>query len=404
MISYMSTTNDSAKCNGFIGAIICNPMYYALASVIEIIILILIVYKLNPFNISGKFPVMCSIFIMFVVFFQLLTYLFVSETGDVSKIDIKLYDFALKIIVTVAAIVFLAFFVMGTIWLLTAVPSASVALVYILNFLILIVAVAISYKSFIRNKTKTNPQANETFFSLIEEMIMYIPCAIIDVVDWSKNQYNITTSTTWILISIEIFIISLRIILPKLASFMINSDGLQLLREPVYLNNVHEVGSYDILHKNNEDSHYVYSISAWFWINPQPPNTRAAYTKYTNIIEYGRKPAVEFNGLKNTLRVNCQIKDDIEVTIAEIKDIKLQTWNNIVINYDGSTMDAFYNGVLIGSKPNISPYITMENIKLGSARGIEGGICNVVFSDKIIQERQIVMTYKALREIHTPLI
>jgi len=102
--------------------------------------------------------------------------------------------------------------------------------------------------------------------------------------------------------------------------------------------------------------------------------------------------------------VNCQIKDDIEVTIAEIKDIKLQTWNNIVINYDGSTMDAFYNGVLIGSKPNISPYITMENIKLGSARGIEGGICNVVFSDKIIQERQIVMTYKALREIHTPLI
>jgi len=263
MISYMSTTNDSAKCNGFIGAIICNPMYYALASVIEIIILILIVYKLNPFNISGKFPVMCSIFIMFVVFFQLLTYLFVSETGDVSKIDIKLYDFALKIIVTVAAIVFLAFFVMGTIWLLTAVPSASVALVYILNFLILIVAVAISYKSFIRNKTKTNPQANETFFSLIEEMIMYIPCAIIDVVDWSKNQYNITTSTTWILISIEIFIISLRIILPKLASFMINSDGLQLLREPVYLNNVHEVGSYDILHKNNEDSPYVYSISAW---------------------------------------------------------------------------------------------------------------------------------------------
>ena len=99
MISYMTTINKNTKCNGYIGTIICKPLYYALASVIGIIILILIFYKWNPFNISGKFPVMCSIFIMFVVFFQLLTYLFLSETGDVSKIDSKLYGFALKIIV-----------------------------------------------------------------------------------------------------------------------------------------------------------------------------------------------------------------------------------------------------------------------------------------------------------------
>lgn len=387
--------------------IVTNPKYYALASIIEIIILFLVLYKWSPFNISEKFPVLCSIFIMFVMFFQLMTYLFVSKNSDGlnNGIKLELGDLAIKIVATLIIICGLVAIVFGILWVSTNVSNVDTFLLYFLNFFIIIGTISILYVLFLPmiNASKTE-EKRSSVIELILAIIMYLPCALVDAVDWVKNQYNITTKPIWILLSFEFLLISLRILIPKMLTLMINLNGLQLLREPVYLNKLTELGSYEVLHKGKETSAYIYSISAWFWINPQAPNTRRAYTKYTNIIEYGRKPAVEFNGLENTLRVNCQIKDAVEVTIAKITDINLQTWNNIVINYDGSTMDVFLNGELVGSKPNIAPYITMENIKVGSKKGIEGGICNVVFNNKILQQREINMAYKALREMPTPLI
>ena len=392
--------------NESMSVLITNPKYYAVASVIEIVILLTILYIWNPFKISEKFPVLCSIFIMFVVFFQLMTFFFVSKPHEIEGTIIPEFtDLAIKIIFTLLTICALAWIVSAILWLSTKYVGAGIILVYALNISILIFTTTLLYILFLPViDAAKKPGQSPNVIDLIKAIIFYLPCAIIDIVDWAKNQYNITTKTIWIILSIECLFISLRILVPRLMTFMINLNGLQLLRDPLYLNRQHEIGSYDVLHKDKEKNDYTYSISAWFWINSQPPNTRKAYTKYTNIIEYGRKPAVEFNGVENTLRVNCQIKDDVEITIAKIKDIKLQTWNNIVVNYDGSTMDVFLNGILVGSKPNIAPYITMENIKIGAEKGLEGGICNVNFYNKILQEREIIIEYKALREMPTPLI
>lgn len=394
--------------NESMSVIITNPKYYAAASVIEIVILLTILYIWNPFKISEKFPVLCSIFIMFVVFFQLMTYFFVSKPREVG-VDIipEFTDLAIKIVFTLLTICAMAGIVATILWLSTKYVGAGIILVYALNIAILIFAATLLYILFLPviDAAKTHDKSSNVI-ELIKSVIFYLPCAIIDIVDWAKNQYNITTKTIWILLSIEFLFISLRILVPRLMTFMINLNGVQLLRDPLYLNRQHEIGGYNVLHKDKDKdkTDYTYSISAWFWINPQPPNTRKAYTKYTNIIEYGRKPAVEFNGLENTLRVNCQIKDDMEITIAKLKDIKLQSWNNVVVNYDGSTMDVFLNGILVGSKPNIAPYITSGNIKIGEEKGLEGGICNVNFYNKILQEREINIAYKALREMPTPLI
>jgi hypothetical protein len=48
---------------------------------------------------------------------------------------------------------------------------------------------------------------------------------------------------------------------------------------------------------------YKYALSAWFYINPQPPNTSSAYSVYTNILSYGKKVNIEYNGKLNSLRV-----------------------------------------------------------------------------------------------------
>ena len=390
--------------------IIKNPTIYAVASIIEVIIFVLILYKWNPFNVSGRLPALCSIFIMFVIFFQLMTFMFVYDKDAItsSTLGATFWDVAIKIIVTLATICGVVLLIYIIIWMSSKFPSAAIVLLYFLNILIIISAVAILYKIIEPNvKTGTSGSKiagkSKTLIKFLTALIMYAPCALIDAVDWTKNQYNITTNSVLILLSVEFFFISLRILIPKLIRTIVNSDKLQLLRDPIYLNNKTVLGNSYGNPKHKYE--YVYSISAWFWINPQPPSTRKAYTKYTNIIEYGRQPSVEFNGLENTLRVNCRISNDNEITIAKIKNIGLQAWNNIVINYDGSNMDVFLNGELVGSKPNISPNgIKTTIINVGEEKGIEGGICNVMFSDKILQKSQIVMTYKSLRELQIPLV
>ena len=396
--------------------IITNPTGYAVASLIEVIILALILYKWNPFNVSGRVPALCSIFIMFVIFFQLMTFMFVYDNSINTPTLLSLspahkltfFDMAIKIIVTLATICGTVLIIYIIIWMGSKFPSSATVLLYFINILIIIATVALLYK-IIGSRVNTVPEVgkfvdkSKHIIEFLTAVIMYAPCALIDTIDWAKNQYNITTNSVLILLSIEFILISLRILIPKLMRTIVNSNSLQLLRDPIYLNNETILGSYK--DKSKYDYEYVYSISAWFWINPQPPNTRKAYTKYTNIIEYGRQPAVEFNGLENTLRVNCRISDDDEITIAKIKDFDLQVWNNIVINYDGANMDVFLNGELVGSKPNISPAgITTTNITVGEKKGIEGGICNVKFSDKILQKSQIAMTYKSLRELQIPLV
>ena len=408
---------QSNQVREIISSVIKNPIIYAIASVVEVILLILILYKWNPFNVSGKLPALCSIFIMFVMFFQLMTFIFVYQEQETFQFT-KFLDIAIKIIVTLATICGMVMLIYSVIWLASKFPSAAIGLIYFLNILIVVSTIALVYTMSGNYFNKGTNGSNfmgksKKGLDFIIALIFYIPCALIELVEWAKIQYNITTNSVLILLSVEVFLISLRILIPKLLKTIIVSDNIQLLRSPVYLNVETDLGNYPKSDKktlededeNEEKQEYIYSISAWFWINPQPPSTRRAYTKYTNIIEYGRQPAVEFNGLENTLRVVCRISDESELTIAKIPDIDLQVWNNIVINYDGSTMDVFLNGELVGSKPNIVPQkIIRQVINVGEDKGIEGGICNVTFTDKILQKNQINMIYKTLRELDVPLV
>jgi hypothetical protein len=419
-IEVSSTTDGSPEQSNqvreIISSVIKNPIIYAIASVVEVILLILILYKWNPFNVSGKMPALCSIFIMFVIFFQLMTFMFVYKEQESFQIT-NFLDIAIKIIVTLATICGMVMLIYSVIWTATKFPSAAIGLIYFLNILIVVSTIAIVYTMsgnyFNKDSFAKFIGKNNKGLEFISSLIFYTPCALIELVEWAKTQYNITTNSVLILLSVEFFLISLRILIPKLLKTIIVSDNIQLLRSPVYLNVETDLGNYPKSDKKtlededeDEEKHeYVYSISAWFWINPHPPSTRKAYTKYANIIEYGRQPAIEFNGLENTLRVVCRISDTNEITIAKIPDIDLQVWNNIVINYDGSTMDVFLNGELVGSKPNIVPQkIIRQVINVGEDKGIEGGICNITITDKILQKNQINTIYKTLRELEVPLV
>ena len=97
------------------------------------------------------------------------------------------------------------------------------------------------------------------------------------------------------------------------------------------------------------------------------------------------------------------LKGDKREEIFRSGDIPFQRWNNIVINYDGGTMDVFLNGVLVASR-QAAFYQSLENVIAGADKGIEGGISNVVFYDKILLPFQIDMAYKALGRMNQPVL
>jgi len=148
---------------------------------------------------------------------------------------------------------------------------------------------------------------------------------------------------------------------------------------------------------------YSYALSGWFYINPQPPSTSIAYTKYTNILNYGKKINIEYNGKLNSLRVMAAKPADkgedknMSIEVYKTSDIMYQKWNNFVINYDNGMVDVFLNGVLVATASGIMPFMSFDDIVVGSNNGIMGGICNVTYYKNILPEKTIRMNYKSLR-------
>lgn len=395
--------------NDGMAIVVTNPKYYALACLIEMVLMILIIYKWSPFQISQNHPAMANIFILMFGFMQMMSYFFVKNRDVLSEkgIEVKptLSDLFIKVIFTIVSVCACVAVMYVFLWALTHFPSIQNIFTFAVDLLIVGGILAVLYLIFLPAiNTAKSKEGRGGLLTLMGAFIMYFPCGLIDLVDWFKYQYSITTKTVWLVLAAEAFFVAVRFILPKIMTMFLNMNGEHLLSDPIYLNGAKTLGSYESLHGSDDKRDYHYSISAWFWINPQPPNTRAAYTKYTNILEFGGKPAVEYNGLEDKLRVTCNIKHDENVVIYETDEIPFQKWNNIVINYDGGTMDVFMNGQLVGSRPGVAPYMTYENIVVGEEKGIEGGICNVVYYKKILEARQIDNIYRALGSMPNPVL
>ena len=81
----------------------------------------------------------------------------------------------------------------------------------------------------------------------------------------------------------------------------------------------------------------------------------------------------------------------------------MQKWNNILVNYDGATLDIFINNELVSSTPEVIPYNDNTTIISGTTKGLYGGICNVKhFNDNIIRGK-INWIYNSVKTFNPPL-
>ena len=289
----------------------------------------------------------------------------------------------------------------------------------IINTLLVISILALVYNIIIAKSPIGNAKKNN-FFDLIINVVLYIPCIFSDIINVFVKEYidakspNSQFVTSIILIVISTILFLLYFKLPSLQEKIALQGGNQLVNNPVNTNQLHTLAGYQDLNKTDEFD-YKYGISSWIFIDAMPPNTNPSYKNYTSILNYGNKPNILYNGTTNTLMIVMEqkgLKNDNAKTyelddngnriIYKKENFLLQKWNNIIINYIGGTLDIFLNNELVKSAIEVVPYMSLDNLTIGTDNGINGGICNVVYFNEPLTAPNIYYLYNLVKDKTPP--
>ena len=185
------------------------------------------------------------------------------------------------------------------------------------------------------------------------------------------------------------------------------TDGIELLKNPIYLNLENTIANSKIIDKLNEGKPkllYNYCISCWLFIHERGNNFGSQYKQFTKVLNFKNRPRILVNVNERKLKVIMENKNgqDFEVVVDHFD---LQKWNNIVVNYDGGILDIYMNGVLVSSTNNVLPDIKEHaNIIVGQDDGISGGICNVLYFPTTLSHNRIQSNYKMLKNRSPPIV
>ena len=292
---------------------------------------------------------------------------------------------------------------------------------FILNIFLIIVVLAIIYKTIYVQFPYGNSKKN-AFFDLLMNAIFYIPCLFTTTFDSVMklfiDEYDSTTTGSLLLLLLAIVLLLLYFLLPFVYKKINLQGGKLLVNNPVYTNSIYSLGNYKELNES-ENYDYQYAISFWFFADAVPPNTNSNSVNYTSILNFGNKPNILYNTQKNSLVVtmpsnvklyntNKEILNNLDlndnVILYKNDNILLQKWNNIIINYNGGVLDIFLNSELVKSVSGVVPYYTLDNLTIGEDNGVHGGICNVVYYKKPLTTNNIYYLYNMVKNLTPPVV
>jgi hypothetical protein len=213
-----------------------------------------------------------------------------------------------------------------------------------------------------------------------------------EIQKWIKYEYNQLPNHTVYIFAVMFVVVVLSLsvnIFDPLIRLAILPKFKQLVTTPIYTNSLNNYESFQY----DSSFKYQYAISSWIYINPQPPNTSPAYNKYSSLLNYGSKPNIMYKGRDNDLMIQMLKGEDKQIKTFHTKDVLLQKWNHIVINYTNNNLDVFLNNKLVGSEVNITPFMKHDMISTGENTGIHGGIKNTYYFNKPLYLWQINYLY-----------
>lgn len=300
--------------------------------------------------------------------------------------------------------------------------SSSSIVSLILNIFLIIIVLALVYKTILVQMPVGNSQKN-AFFNLLLNTLFYIPCLFSESFDYImktfSSEYNATTMGSVYLLVIAIVLLLVYYLYPYVYNKINLQGGKLLVNQPVYTNANYALGTYKDLN-GNDDFNYEYAISFWFFLDAVPPNMNQSSTQFTSLLNFGNKPNVLYNAQSNTLQVTMQsgvkvydnaidtkkqltaLDENNNTILYTNSNVLLQKWNNLIINYNGGIVDIFVNGELVKSVSGVVPYYTLDNLTIGEENGVNGGICNVVYFQKPLTSINIYYLYNMVKDMTPP--
>lgn len=262
------------------------------------------------------------------------------------------------------------------------------------------------------------PQSH--YITLLKSSVFLVPCMIIDYIiipllSFSKNIQNKYDYTYVILLVIQIVFLLFYFYYDRVLYMLYSYNGVVLLDSPNYLDSKHTLGNYENLHiptsssiKNKDqlnsselsNFNYNYGIQAWIYIDNQSPNNIT--NTFTNILQYGENPIIEYNVETHTLRIKVKDKKNTKTVIYETNDLPIQTWNQFVINYTNGYIDIFINSVLVATSKGDIPYMKYDSVVSGETNGVHGGITNVLYFKSPMSKTMIDLYFRLFRHIKNP--
>jgi hypothetical protein len=288
------------------------------------------------------------------------------------------------------------------------------------------------------------------YYRLVLNTLLYIPCIFTTIISqlFQKNQTPPNPfEIKMLLLSLGLLVgyfLFFFLIKPYIQKLYLKQGGKQLINQPVPTDVLTNISSYQEL-SGNDKLNYQYAISFWFYLDAF---TTSKSSKIVPILSYGENPSINYSSANNTLYITVQQPDtdtdtssfiekkinksydnnfiknrvinDIELVktmpfgkeidangnriIYKHSDVKLQKWNHIVLNYNGGTLDIFYNGILVKSAIEVVPYIKFNMLTVGSNNGVSGNVANLMYFNKPLDILTINTLYVSLKNNNPPVI
>ena len=380
------------------------------------------------------------VFVLWILFFGILSFSNIKlrdSDGDIDKSMSNISNIARQVFMLLFGLIFSGLIIY---WLVTGVEglsSKSGIISFILNALIIVTVLGLVFKLI----TGGTYYKKSALFRLVVNTLFYIPCVLVGIIDSiisifglgipsAKTGESILSATKntpysyYILLFLIILLYAVYyFIAPQVQTNMAKQGGTILVNAPMYSNTENVIGTYDSLNGTNADTNpydYQYAISFWVFIDAVSPNASSSLEKYTSLLNYGDKPNVLYNASENTLMITMlntgepaigsvsRLKNPQEldangnIIIYKMPNVLLQKWNNIIINYNGGTLDIFYNGKLVKSVNEVVPKMSKDVLTVGSNNGVNGGICNVNYFNTNLTASQVYYLYDTVKDKTPP--
>jgi hypothetical protein len=280
------------------------------------------------------------------------------------------------------------------------------------------------------------------YFLLVTNTLLYLPCLLVSLMERVQNLTKQTTVSAkpfekqMLLLSVFLlgsYFVWITIGKESLQRLNLQKGGKQVINMPIDTNKLTNVISYQKLNEKEKGFQYKYALSFWFFIDSFPPKTNSSQS----IFSYAQNPNVLYNATTNTLSITVKQTNNKELNLEDIeewnttkdkisfvkrmnipqesdnegnriiyedKNVLLQKWNHLLLNYNGGTLDVFYNGELVKSSVEVVPYMKFDMLTIGSENGVSGSVANVMYFQHPLDYYTINFLYKSLKESNPPIL